>query len=276
MKIEFKDYRIGFLTGLFEVSADTIRLYAKKDLLEPKKNESNKYRLFCREDVFNMEYIMRLRDMGIPLEDIRTIVCESSLDDVSGRVENRLAYVEEEIAHLAEVRENLKSYRQLLMDISEKTNKIEIIEEKTTFLMIDIEESVPKTIEYLKDLDEDLRPYFSLYVPQEDNPLFTNEDFLDKKKRQEVSFVLTCEDVNGISLQPGFPSDRISVIGPCRFVTSIGYAYTDIKYEFLEMIGQFIQRRGLRRCGNYFTQYLTSQHIHGDAIDYYRTYVPIE
>ena len=41
MKIEFKDYRIGFLTGLFEVSADTIRLYAKKDLLVPKKNESN-------------------------------------------------------------------------------------------------------------------------------------------------------------------------------------------------------------------------------------------
>ena len=76
------------------------------------------------------------------------------------------------------------------MDISEKTNKIEIIEEKTTFLMIDIEESVPKTIEYLKDLDEDLRPYFSLYVPQEDNPLFTNEDFLDKKKRQEVSSFL--------------------------------------------------------------------------------------
>ena len=59
MKIEFKDYQIGFLTRLFDVSADTIRLYAKKDLLEPKKSEANKYRIFCREDVFNMDCIMR-------------------------------------------------------------------------------------------------------------------------------------------------------------------------------------------------------------------------
>ena len=69
---------------------------------------------------------MRLRDMGIPLEDIRTIVCESSLDDVSGRVENRLAYVEEEIAHLAEVRENLKSYRQLLWIFPKRLTKLKL------------------------------------------------------------------------------------------------------------------------------------------------------
>ena len=30
MKIEFKDYRIGFLTGLFEVSADTIPAVCKE------------------------------------------------------------------------------------------------------------------------------------------------------------------------------------------------------------------------------------------------------
>ena len=276
MKIRFKDYQIGLLTNLFDVSADTIRLYSKKGILADKKNENNKYRIFHRDDIFNMAYIMQLRQMDIPLDYVQEIVCSSTLDDIQGMMSERLECIDEEIAKLIAVRENLCSYSVLLDNVIRKANKIEVADRKMTFLMMDIRKSIPQTIEYLKSLDRDLQPLLTLYTPGNKATLETNQDFLDKKRREEANFVLTCEDVNGISREKGFPSDRISIIGPSRFVTSIGYTYTNVKYEFIDIINRYIKENGLQRHGNYFSQYLMSQNIHGGAVDYYRTWIPIK
>ena len=275
MKIEFKDYQIGFLTQLFDVSADTIRLYAKKDLLEPKKSEANKYRIFCREDVFNMDCIMRLRDMGFPLEDIREIVCNSTLDEVYEKVEERRAALEEELRRLTCARDNLKNHSRMLKSMLEDAEQTAVTSEAVTFLMIDIQDSIPETKAFLQKLDPELRPYLTLHIPDDGEQLECNQDFLDKKKRGQADFVITCEDVNGISRRPDFPHDRIRLIGSARFVYSIGTAYLNSNYEFVEKVSQFIDEHHLTRNGNYFTQYLMSQYIHGNPIDYYRTFVPI-
>ena len=276
MKIRFKDYQIGLLTSLFDVSADTIRLYGKKGILAEKKHKNSNYRIFYRDDIFSMDYIMRLRAMDIPLDDISEIVCRSDLRHSRDIILERLRLTDKELARLIAVRENLYHYTEFLNKTIEKCNKPEIISKPLTFLMMDIEKSIPQTADFLKSLDPALQPLLSLYTPGTKIPLETSTDFLNKQRREEGNFVITCQDVNAVSRRKGFPSDRISIIGPSKFVTSICYTHTDSEYEFIEIVNRYIREHNLVKNGNYFAQYVMSENIHGGATDYYRVWIPIK
>ena len=60
-------------TGL---SRSNIRFYEKEKLIEPSRNESNGYRDYSENDVENIKKIAYLRTLGIPIEDIRSIISE--------------------------------------------------------------------------------------------------------------------------------------------------------------------------------------------------------
>lgn len=276
MKIRFKDYQIGLLTGLFNVSADTIRLYGKKGILAEKKHENSNYRIFYRDDIFNMDYIMRLRAMDVPLDDIFEIVCTSDLSHTRETIMERLRTTDKELARLIAVRENLHHYLEFLNQTIQNCNKPELTSRPLTFLMMDIEKSIPETVAFLKSLDPSLQPQLSLYTPGTKTPLETSTDFLNKQRREEGNFVITCQDINSVSRRKGFPSDRISIIGPSRFVTAICYTRTDIEYEFIEIVNQYIRQQGLEKKGNYFAQYIMSEDIHGCPTDYYKVWTPVK
>lgn len=275
MKIKFDDYRISLLTQLFDVTPDTIRLYGKKGILAPPKNEENNYRIFQRDDVFSMEYIMRLRQMQFALDDIKEIVCNDTLDSTQVRVDEKLSEIDKEIRHLIAIRKDIENYRDMLDRIRAHIGVIQI-KEKTTLLLMDIEGSLPQTIRYLKSLDGDLEPVLTAYIPGTKGIQERHEDLLNEEKRQESNLVLTCEDVNGISAHKDFPSDRISIVNPSRYIFTISSAHTGVRYEGIEVMDKFIEENGLQRNGRRFSRYIATQNIYDEPIDYYETWTPIK
>ena len=60
MKIKADNYTIGDLAKFYGVSTDTIRLYDKKGVLLSQKNDENNYRIYSRDDMIMMDYIVKL------------------------------------------------------------------------------------------------------------------------------------------------------------------------------------------------------------------------
>ena len=80
MIIKFKEYKIGYLCKLFKISPKAIRLYCGLHLLNPISKADSKYRFFSRDDVFTLDYIVRLRKMGFSLKEIQNLLHGDKLD----------------------------------------------------------------------------------------------------------------------------------------------------------------------------------------------------
>ncbi len=92
-------YTIGEAAKQFGLSRSTLLYYDRKGLLSPTGRTPSNYRLYSSKDLSRLEQIRQLRDAGIPLESIATL-----LDKPSGRVaatlQQRLDQLNHEIAGL--------------------------------------------------------------------------------------------------------------------------------------------------------------------------------
>lgn len=67
-------YPIGELARLTGVSVKTIRFYADSRLLPPARTTDARYRLFSANDIWRLQMIRLLRQLGFGLESIRAII----------------------------------------------------------------------------------------------------------------------------------------------------------------------------------------------------------
>lgn len=72
-------YTIGQFSRICQVSPKALRHYEKLGLLVPfKVDETNQYRYYTREQLDSIKAITFLKDLGIPLKTIRTIIDQGS------------------------------------------------------------------------------------------------------------------------------------------------------------------------------------------------------
>ena len=69
MKYKLDDYKVGEIAKFYGVSVDTVRFYDRKGVLKPEKKSDNNYRTYNKEEFISMDYIMRLRSLGISIEN---------------------------------------------------------------------------------------------------------------------------------------------------------------------------------------------------------------
>ncbi|MEG2455330.1 MAG: MerR family transcriptional regulator, partial [Oscillospiraceae bacterium] len=63
-------YKINEIAKLFSLCPDTLRYYEEKGLLSPERGE-NGYRMYSIQDICTLNIIRSLRDLRMPIEDIR-------------------------------------------------------------------------------------------------------------------------------------------------------------------------------------------------------------
>ncbi|MGT2925440.1 MerR family transcriptional regulator [Streptococcus caviae] len=121
------NYSIGEMSALTNLSIHTLRYYEKEGLLFPKRNDGNR-RYYDENDYRWIQFIQRLKKVGMPIKDIKTysdlrlqgdttyyerlVLLESHLKLLDGNIsellENRekliekIAYYKEEIQKIAD------------------------------------------------------------------------------------------------------------------------------------------------------------------------------
>lgn len=76
--------QIKELAEKLNVSPRTIRFYEEKGLIAPYKDERNGYRLFSEKEARRLQTILSLRELGIPVTDIRTVLQQMDRGEPDG------------------------------------------------------------------------------------------------------------------------------------------------------------------------------------------------
>jgi Cd(II)/Pb(II)-responsive transcriptional regulator len=108
--------KIGDLARKTGCKVVTIRYYEKEGLLaKPERSEGN-YRLYGREDLKRLEFIMRCRRHGIKLEETRQLLAfkdrpQRDCTWVTKLIEAHIKNLDEQVASLKHLKKHLKRLR---------------------------------------------------------------------------------------------------------------------------------------------------------------------
>jgi len=69
------------LAELLGISTRTIRFYEEKGMISPEKHPTNHYRVFTEQDARRLQTIISLREVGMPIEEVRALLVELDKGD---------------------------------------------------------------------------------------------------------------------------------------------------------------------------------------------------
>ncbi len=106
--------RIGELSAASGCHVETIRYYERIDLLpRPSRTESG-YRAYREADVDRLRFIVRARELGFSLEEIRSLLALAEDTGLSCSEVDRLAH-----SHLAAVLDRIRALRQIAKELQQ-------------------------------------------------------------------------------------------------------------------------------------------------------------
>jgi len=113
-----KNYRIGDVTRLLGISADTLRYYEKIRLLPAISRTESGIREYCERDLSRLRFIRRAQKMQFSLKEIGALLNmrenpQTARDEVRLLTQGKLGEIEEHLNDLQFLRNEL----QLLLNI---------------------------------------------------------------------------------------------------------------------------------------------------------------
>ena len=107
-------FQIGELAKRCGVTADTLRFYEKNALIKPANRSESGYRLYSEENQKQVAFILKAKDLGLSLEEIKELLeikleaTEHSCAEVKAITTAKLQVIDEKIEELTRIRSALK------------------------------------------------------------------------------------------------------------------------------------------------------------------------
>lgn len=125
MEKRFTIHQVSELTGL---SSDAIRLYEKKGLITPIRDDSNGYRYYSIDDIHRIAAVSLYRKMDIGIPEINQLFNKRNLSEISRSFAYMLEENDKRIQLLKRQNERLKSIKGTIDMLREHENKYSIAE----------------------------------------------------------------------------------------------------------------------------------------------------
>ncbi|AQH04668.1 Cd(II)/Pb(II)-responsive transcriptional regulator (plasmid) [Burkholderia sp. KK1] len=109
--------RIGELAKLANCTTETIRFYEKEGLLAPPERNGANYRSYTPSHVDRLRFIRNCRALDMTHDEVRALLVASddpsgTCESVNALVDDHIVHVDERIAELTHLRQQLTSLRQ--------------------------------------------------------------------------------------------------------------------------------------------------------------------
>lgn len=111
-------YKIGEIADLYGVSTDVLRYYEELGILVPRR-APNGYRIYRTEDLWCLNVIRDLRELGFSMEQIRTYLKERSIASSLALLDQELTAIDEKLEQLTALRANILSRKQTISQAQE-------------------------------------------------------------------------------------------------------------------------------------------------------------
>lgn len=261
-----KHYLIGDVAKLLPISKDTLRYYDKLGIVSPKKFSHNNYRYYTKEDLLALSYVLILRDLELPLEEIKERICNNSLEDFKALLTRQENLIEERLIKLTKLKEKLHYFKE------------DILKAQTRFRKIDCRMS-PHFV--YKTLSSEFDPRYTDILTEMENEASIDTPVFSALLCSETFFSQNQFDLLAIS---GLVHDEQAL--------QANHSYKHFKptlclYTVL-IIGNTILAEDLRRIQDYITQHklvlngdilarcIAFEHHNEVPIEYYELFIPIK
>lgn len=110
--------RIGELASRLSLNPKTLRYYEELGIVNPLRGD-NGYRLFSAEDAAQLRFVLRAKNFGLTLGEIRDLLdfarsnrCETVKSSLRTLVRGKIAAIDARMQEMAELRKDLESFLQ--------------------------------------------------------------------------------------------------------------------------------------------------------------------
>ena len=103
-----KLYRIGEISELYGISVDTLRHYEKQGILMPEQVSDSGYRYYSNRQIWQLNIIRTLRQLGIGLMDIRDYLNHRTLENSQALLEFQLDTIDQKLKELNRLKQELE------------------------------------------------------------------------------------------------------------------------------------------------------------------------
>ncbi len=114
-----KYFKIGEISKLYHIGADSLRYYEKIGILKPRRGE-NQYRLYRTEDIWRLNVIRELRELGFSMEQIGDYLKDHTVDTARAMLEDELRMIEAKQEKLRQLQRNVEERVRMLTECGNK------------------------------------------------------------------------------------------------------------------------------------------------------------
>ena len=107
--------KIGELASEANISTDTLRYYEQQKLIKPAMRNSAGYRLYSREELKRIGFILSAKEVGFTLSEIQQLLSlevtkdEQSCADVKFIVDHKIVEVDQRLKKLRRIKRSLQT-----------------------------------------------------------------------------------------------------------------------------------------------------------------------
>ena len=256
-----KLYKIGEISKLYNISSDILRHYEKIGLIIPDVRDENGYRYYSQKQIWKLNNIRNLRNLGVGLKEITEFMEDRNLIKTKEVIDFQLIKIEEK----------LKKFSELKKELEDKKKNIEYFEEFKEYEKPVLREIDKRYILYKKgnfheewEIDFELKK-LKKKLPDDNDFIFTESEVgttilkenwkNDKYLDYSSTFVITTDKTENI-IEKGLY---------LTFVFKGSYEKVKEHYTFLK---EYIKMNNLTVTGDIIEIYHIEIHITDNVNEY--------
>jgi len=270
-------YLVNEIAKYFGVTNDTIRYYDKLGIISPKKDKNNNYRYYDRGDIICFSYVFELKNIDLPLKEVRTLLNDSSLEYAAGVIEDHEQRIDAKIKELQQLKSVISDYRKCFYNAIENVDVLKI-SDNPNIIYREIEEpngSVIENMTYFQNLTMMHVPLFTFCINKE---LFLSEMFYNNvmECRKHFKYALSLKDEEELISKEDFSHEDFKIIQPRKWLTSVIKFYTNKDYSSILNIREYIKQNNIEIDGPILLRAISFKNNAENNYDYYEVYIPIK
>ncbi len=114
-----KYFKIGEISKMYHIGTDSLRYYEKLGILKPRRGE-NQYRLYRTEDIWRLNVIRELRELGFSMEQIGGYLKDHTVNTAKELLKDELRMIEAKQEKLRVLRKNVEERVRMLTECENK------------------------------------------------------------------------------------------------------------------------------------------------------------